>query len=95
MIEFLVWAMLNFGLIYFGAWGIYLWWKYGRKPKPQEAVESETRIIHLGTIPAGAKITGVSYNPDSTLEVEFADGDKLVVDVAEKIREHGRSNQGR
>jgi hypothetical protein len=33
MIEFLVWAMLNFGGIYFGAWGLYLWWKYGRDTK--------------------------------------------------------------
>jgi hypothetical protein len=33
MIEFLVWAMLNFGGVYFGVWGLYLWWKYGRDTK--------------------------------------------------------------
>lgn len=95
MIEFIVWAMLNFGGIYFGAWGLYLWWKYIRKASAPEPEKYEPVVINLGKIPAGAKITGIEYNEMGNLNIDLADGSKLTFNIPEKMKEHGRDTKGR
>ena len=94
MIEFIVWAMLNFGGIYFGAWGIYLWWKYKRKPVVTVTEGYEPVVIELAKIPAGAKITGITLT-NGTLHVDLENSGTLTVDVAEKMRDYGRDAKGR